>query len=303
YFTDENTGWAVGELGTVLGTRDGGKTWKVQRRGGQRAAILFVHARSQGVPLDTIALVGAEEGYLAVALRGTAPDPASAAPECATEAQRLAAAVRQAGGAAGEVLWQFPLPQHLAHTENETLLKAWGRRHADRAAEQMLRQLVLALRMWRPDVLVTDPPDANATGWPVEALLTEAVQEAYKQAADPDAFPEHIQKLGLQPWQASKLYACCPPGMKPQEILVVPGGPFNIPVPVIKNETSISFDKGKGAKALTENASVVLDLTEGRPRLRASARDFIAPAAKLLDDDEAVLPRQRSYRLLHSKIE
>src|SRR5262249_51960933 len=52
-----------------------------------------------------------------------------------------------------------------------------------------------------------------------------------------------------------------------------------------------------------DTASVVLDLTEAKPRLRACARDFIAPAAKLLDDDEAVLPRQRSYRLLHSKIE
>ena len=31
-------GWAVGELGTILATTDGGKTWQLQHRGGQRAA-------------------------------------------------------------------------------------------------------------------------------------------------------------------------------------------------------------------------------------------------------------------------
>src|SRR5262249_57937639 len=33
-FLDEKTGWVVGELGTIAGTTDGGKTWKVQRLGG-----------------------------------------------------------------------------------------------------------------------------------------------------------------------------------------------------------------------------------------------------------------------------
>ena len=36
YFADERHGWAVGELGSVLATTDGGKNWQVQRRGGQR---------------------------------------------------------------------------------------------------------------------------------------------------------------------------------------------------------------------------------------------------------------------------
>ncbi len=35
FFADENRGWAVGELGLILATSDGGKTWKPQRRGGQ----------------------------------------------------------------------------------------------------------------------------------------------------------------------------------------------------------------------------------------------------------------------------
>src|SRR5262249_5899065 len=60
FFIDEKTGWAVGELGTITATEDGGKTWRVQRRGGQRAALLFVHARPAGLPCDTLALLGGE---------------------------------------------------------------------------------------------------------------------------------------------------------------------------------------------------------------------------------------------------
>ena len=55
HFVDELRGWAVGDFGSVLHTADGGKSWKVQRRGGQRAAVLFVHARPAGLPVDTIA--------------------------------------------------------------------------------------------------------------------------------------------------------------------------------------------------------------------------------------------------------
>src|SRR5256885_6084433 len=51
-------------LGTILGTTDGGQTWTAQRRGGQRAAALFVHARAAGLPLETVAAVGGDEGYL-----------------------------------------------------------------------------------------------------------------------------------------------------------------------------------------------------------------------------------------------
>src|SRR5262249_47290903 len=139
----------VGELGGILATTDGGKTWRVQRRGGQRAALLFVHARAMGLPVDTVAQLGGDEGYFAAAVRVMAPDPASAAPGRAAEGQRFAAAVRQTGGAAGEMLWQFPVPQHLGRAPRADLLSSWNGLHADRAAEQLVRQLVLALRVWR----------------------------------------------------------------------------------------------------------------------------------------------------------
>ncbi len=263
FFIDERRGWAVGEFGTVLKTEDGGKTWRIQRRGGHRAAVLFVHARPSGLPADTVAVLGGQEGYLAVGVRVTGADPASAALKRSMDGARFAAAMRRAGGAAGELLWQFPLPQHLIRSDQRELLHAWDALHANRASDQLLRQLVLALRMWRPSVVITDPPDA-AGGFPSDALVAEALHEAFTRAADPKAFPEQLKVLGLEPWQASKLY---------------------------------------GRWATRAGAQIVLDLNEPRARLGATARDFAMSAVGLLIDRPLLLPPERFYRLLDSRIE
>jgi photosystem II stability/assembly factor-like uncharacterized protein len=268
FFINENTGWAVGEFGSILATTDGGKTWHVQRRGGQRAVVLFMHARADRLPADTVALLGGEEGYLTAALRVAGPDPASAAPVRASDAQRFSAAVRTAGGGAGEMLWQFPVPQHLLPCEPLELLKSWDRLHADRAADQLLRQLVLTIRIWRPDVVITDQPadpkQGNETCGCTEAIVAEAVHEAFKRSGDPMAFPEQIAELGLEAWKPSKLYACWDSKSK---------------------------------------AQVVLDLTEPSRRLESSARDFAGTSRALLSDTPAAGPTKRFYRLLESRIE
>src|SRR5262249_55250285 len=149
---------AVGELGVILATSDGGKSWAIQRRGGERVAMLFVHAGAAGLPTETVALLGGEEGYLTAGLWVVGPDPFSAALPQATAGMRFAAAFRHAGGAAGESLWQFPLPTHAACAGKDEMFQGWNRLHDGRADRQLLRQLVLALRIWRPDVVVTDNP-------------------------------------------------------------------------------------------------------------------------------------------------
>lgn len=264
FFLDEQHGWAVGEMGLVLATFDGGKTWSVQREGGQRAAVLCVHARPGGVPFDTIALLGGEEGYLMTALQVTAPDPSSAPPTSASAPQRLAFAMRQTAGAVGESLWQFPLPQHLERAEPREVMGFWDKLHADRGADQVLRQLVLALRMWQPEVVLTDGKSAAPDGadTPLDALIAEAVEEAFKRAADPKAYPEQIDKLGLKPWQAQKLYARC---------------------------------------ADRNAAQAVYESNEPRPRLQATPRDFATSAANLFSDTP--LPAQATYHLVVSKLE
>src|SRR5260370_541739 len=204
FFFNDRRGWAVGELGTVLATSDGGETWDVQRKGGQQAAVLVVQARGQDLPLDALARLGAADGYLTHALRVVAADPASAAPQRAAESMRYAAAARLSGAQSGETLWAFALPQHLAATSREQVLETWNRRHAQQAPQELLRQLVLALRTWRPSVVIGDHPECKGAA---SSLVAEALHEAVRQASDASAFPEQIEQLGLPTWQTAKDYA------------------------------------------------------------------------------------------------
>lgn len=206
-FLDDKTGWLAGEFGTVAGTTDGGKTWKVQRAGGQRAAALFLHADGRSLPLDVVSQLGHGDGYLCAAVGLTAADPA-ADPRHAADAARLRQAVRMAGGLTAESAWCFPVPAHADGLPPRDLLATWDKLHDGKASEQLLRQAVLAVRIWQPEVVVTDLVATDAK--PADVLALHASKEAFKQAADPTCFPEQLAVLGLQPWAAKKLYALSP---------------------------------------------------------------------------------------------
>ncbi len=199
---DAKTGWAVGDLGTVLVTTDGGQKWK-HCRGKLHAAVLGAHASPKSVPLTMYPAIGAAEGYLTATVSFTSAD-ASADPRRAAEPFRLSAAMRLAGGAAAESLWAFPLPGHCDGLTADQLRSFWDRLHGGQAADQLVRQMTLAIRMWRPEVIVTDSvmPDAPAA----EQLILATAQEAFKRAADPTAYPEQIETLGLRAHAVKKLY-------------------------------------------------------------------------------------------------
>jgi photosystem II stability/assembly factor-like uncharacterized protein len=204
-FIDANHGWAVGELGVILATGDGGRTWRVQRAGGRRAAILAVFARAGDVPLALLAQEGAAEGYLTVVdilhrpqLRaGAALDPAG------DEAQ-MRAAMLAAGATSSEMAWQFPLPADDAALDAADLLAALDRLHDGRAAERLVHHLARQIRMWRPEVIVTHdvPDESGAAGSLVERLVSEAVEAA----GDPAEFPELVTAARLEPWTARRVF-------------------------------------------------------------------------------------------------
>ena len=205
FFLNEQTGWMVGELGCIFGTLDGGKTWKIQQAGAQRAAVLGLHASHRSTPLDVVALLGHGDGYLCVSLALMSADPATADPRRASDAARLRQAMRLSGGASGECGWAFPIAAHAAGLPPRELMASWDRMHGGRAAEQLLRQAVLAIRMWQPEVVLTDVLSADAPA--ADVLVLHTAKEAFKQAGDPACFPEQLSILGLKKWDAKKLYA------------------------------------------------------------------------------------------------
>ncbi len=259
FFLDEKIGYAVGELGTILTTQDGGKTWRLQRRGGQRAAVLSVHARPERIPLDTLATLGGQEGYLSVALQLVAPDSNSAALARSCQPFKVAAGARTAGGAAGEMLWAFPMPSHLTGTSADAVVQAWNRLHGDRANDHLLGQMVLALRMWRPNLVLADGPHEVTGLAPLEERLLKLLEQAVTLAGDEQAYPEQLRVLNLEPWRPAKVYSLAPTSGKKQ---------------------------------------VVLDTTEFTPSLGTTARDQAALASTALLGEEARYPTARAYRLI-----
>lgn len=273
-FADEKHGWAAGDMGTILATQDGGKSWTVQRQGGMRTAALFVHAFGKNVPLDAVAALGGDEGYYVATLGILSADPLSltrrydsdaeriaatmktADPRRTTDGERMNSTMRLTGGVAGEQLWQFPMAGFQDGLDAQTLLDGWEKRHGEKAPVALLRQMVLALRMWRPDVVVTDgQPDETSK------LVAAVLRKAFEAAADPEAFPEQITTLGLAPWAGRKLLA--------------------------------TLDKA-------DPTAVNVDVALPRPRLGDSARDFALPAYRLWSETARKVP---GYRLTATRLE
>ena len=100
HFLDDKRGWACGDLGTILATEDGGRTWKVCRQSGQRVAVLFVHASGKAVSLDAVAALGGDQGYYTAAVGVTQPAPAPAFAAGEADAEKTAAVMRSADPAA-----------------------------------------------------------------------------------------------------------------------------------------------------------------------------------------------------------
>ena len=106
YFVNTTHGCAVGDLGVIVSTADGGETWTTARGNGRHLALLSVHARTSTVSPELLTKVAGEQGYrmpVSVAIR-----PADVS-GLLSSADRIQAAVSQSGGAVAELAWQLPL--------------------------------------------------------------------------------------------------------------------------------------------------------------------------------------------------
>lgn len=205
HFADESHGWAVGSLGTILTTNDGGQSWQRQRCGGTRAAVLGVFARADDVPLELFALLSGEKGYLGVLqiVARTAGADSNFASTFTAEA--IHEAMLHVGACGAETAWQFPTPDRLIRPTESLVRQAWDEANDGHALEAMESLLVRWLRQWRPEVVLTH--GGLQVGDPAARLVQQAVLRAVAQAAEPTAYAEQITRLGLQPWQVTRVLA------------------------------------------------------------------------------------------------
>jgi len=205
WFLDDMRGFAVGALGTILATTDGGRTWKRQSYGDRRAALWCCFADAASLPLELIAKSCNEEGYRTAATILARRDLEPGTQTTIAAFDRTADALSAVGISAAEQSWGFPLRQAALQLPASEVLATWGGGEESAGLLRAQAALVMQLRIWRPDVVLTHAP-APRGDLPTDHLLHQLVMQALELAADPQAFPEQIEILGLSPWQAKKAF-------------------------------------------------------------------------------------------------
>jgi LmbE family N-acetylglucosaminyl deacetylase len=98
-------------------------------------------------------------------------------------------------------LWGTEADFGFSKTQQESF-EQWGH-------DRVLYDAVLAVRMVRPQVIVSTFVGGVSDGHGQHQVSGEIAQEAFKAAGDPKVFPEQL-KNGLEPWQPLAVYSRAP---------------------------------------------------------------------------------------------
>ena len=168
-FVDANTGFAVGDLGVILSTVDGGKTWEVRRGKHKRLDILNICKTDAHIPFNLLADLACENNLL-----------------CGT--MLLSKGERS--------IPEAHIHQAAARCGNATMTLAIDSSDkADPAASQIgvLQNVVKHVRQYRPACVVINGVD--------ESLVTQAIYAA----ADTRVLHADQTELNLRPWQVKRM--------------------------------------------------------------------------------------------------
>ena len=202
-FVDDLHGWAVGDLGMIVASNNGGQTWRRQRAGGARAAVMAMAGVPQDLPLELLARICREEGHLGVAevLGRTDVDAGSRGDVSAGE--RLHEAMLLLGASAGETAWAFPVRQRELMLPAQTVLESWNRVHNGRGADALLAHVVRQIRTWRPSVILV-PAGRDSDG--LSQIVEQTLMTAVRLAGDPSFLVEQFGPAGCEPWNVQKSF-------------------------------------------------------------------------------------------------
>ncbi len=206
-FADDVHGWAAGELGQILATRDGGRTWQRQHGAvNARAAVMAIVGSASDLPLELIAKLCKEQGHVGVAQIVGRTDVERRPREDAPMAVLAHQAMLAVGGCAAETAWQFPMRDAALKIPAAKIIEDWDHLHKGRGYDTLLAHFVRQIRTWRPDVIVV--PQAGATpDSGLNSIVHRAVVAAAKLAADRAYLAETFQRAGCEPWAVTRVYA------------------------------------------------------------------------------------------------
>ncbi len=207
-FVDQNRGWAIGPMGLVLATRDGGQSWYAQRNSSRRLGMLAVSRDWQSLPWAPLAAAAWDEQLAVAAKVYQTVDPIEEAnflPSVSAAYRDVAPQVSLAGA------------EHVPLEESND----------QSAPSPLVAQLAMHLRCWRPDVVLLGQVPADSelapqplTDWLGQAWLRHPLPElqqslevealaAMKLSTEVDTVM--VDELDLPVWSVSKLASTCEP--------------------------------------------------------------------------------------------
>lgn len=209
FFLDEHRGWAAGDLGTILGTRDGGRTWTVQQRGAAQAALLALYSLPERLPLEALTKLAGSEGYITATeiLNTSTATPIS---RRVSIEERTAAATSLIGGSACDTTWRYPVPDDELLLSADGIIEHWNALCNGHGVESLEASVVRKIRQWRPEVILTERSSARGDDM-LAHITNQIVLSAVSKAADAEAYPEQIRELALAPWKVKKVFSALPP--------------------------------------------------------------------------------------------
>ena len=174
-FVDEANGCAVGDLGNIMVTHDGGRTWETKHEGGRRAAWLGLFENSELIPYPWIASLSLKEGWLGAAdILTPTCDPSADLAEVSPKS-RLSESFIAAGGSSLTYESGFSVPPPELKLPLGRMTAEWNLSPDETPELALRRHLVQLIRTWRPTLLVlsekNDPPKFLP---PVMPTLTSA---------------------------------------------------------------------------------------------------------------------------------
>lgn len=246
WFVDQNYGWIVGDLGVILATQDGGRTWKKQRAGADRVSLLAVLGRAKDAPMEAFVQLAGDEGFLTeVALIARELEREGVAEEI-PYVERFNEALVETGVSGSTQASLFTLEPEVKRDSIEQILARFDAENDGDGLERFRERLVRLIRAWRPSVIMTVDPTlddafgvigripskldpgkpagakalvgalANAAAKlderPRDALQELILRElpgAIQSAADPAAYPEHLAACYLETWSVKKARLLC----------------------------------------------------------------------------------------------
>lgn len=202
-FPSDDIGWAVGALGTILHSDDGGATWLTVRGANRRLAYLAAHGHVDRVSIPMVTAVSGEAGFRGLVSVLPRHDVGADAEQGRELDLKLSEAIMLAGGSAATVGWRLPLDIPGLENNPERLIAEWTKRSEGALEGQLVAQFVRQLRTWRPSVVIVDEPGPRDA---VGQLIRDSILQAIPQAADPVSQLPQQELADLPTWQVERVF-------------------------------------------------------------------------------------------------